>query len=303
MVEVALTSATLTPSGKILIVGSKPSNFSGWLKGKPEIASRLKFWESLSTNGKKSERKNMPKFVEMIIFTRFISHAEKTNIEKQAHNAGVNFFRSVHGTGEIKTLVEEMLFVGKMAVEKSVQPVYERIYAPVQIKQEREEEKGGIVEEKTTNESIVVEPPTVEQKKWKKPAPVQDFVFENANFSAKSPKIEIGRLLSLAQEKGVGTTERSVGAVFFKLRKLSRETDPTTISAPVKIRRDSFKVIEEFLSLSEMVKFAIQEIAEENRRLKGEISQLTSEIKVISEENRRLKTDLKKKVRELLSGI
>ncbi len=178
------TSLRLGPGDKVLVVGVKESNFHNWLKNKPsDWHKRIVFWGSTSTIGKRSEREQgIPAGVKALFFTKFVSHSEFGKIAKLAKNLGIHFTRQVQGVGEIKRLLEEMMFVGA-----GVQEVWVENAAPVvdlEFSEQTSKQKEAVLPQESLKMSIA------------------DFVLANADFSAEPGVKEIKRLFDMAQEQG-----------------------------------------------------------------------------------------------------
>jgi len=273
---------TLSPTGKILIVGSRPSNFEDkWLKN-----PRLVFWHS--TDKKASGKKKIPACVEIVIFTKFVSHSLSERIKAMARTAQANFFRYVQDTGEIKRILGEYRIddLASSFVQPRTPEVQEHILdLPLKPTQ-------GLV--RPTPQILPVAEVITEIKAERKEGimmkrgALREFVRDNADFSVSIAKEEIERLFQVAQERGLVTTLGSIGTNFYHQRNktvrvqegVTEKVTPKNIIRKVRGgRRDSAKAVLEFLSSAELVAVAMQEILEENNRLLAENTKLRDTLK------------------------
>gem|GEM_PF-1649500 len=272
----------ISPTGQILIVGSRPSNF-----GREFLESkRLVFWHS--TDNRSLSRLTLPKRVEAIIFTRFISHSLQQKIMNMARVAGIKFFRFVRGTGEIKKMIGESGILNQEMPESPVLTSGEMIEVTTAMPVPQVLPQAQEVEESLTKEG--------KEEKMEKPKIgfLTEFVLKNANFSANAGE-EIKRLFNLAISQGLKTTERSVEFCFYQNRKRLRQqavtektAQPSIPKKPLKRKKDSLVAIEKWLTTADIIAVAMREIIEENKYLRAEVKSLRrklTEIKSVLKAN------------------
>jgi hypothetical protein len=276
----------ISEEGKILIVGSKPSNFkSEWLNN-----PRLIFWHS--TDPKSSNPSNIPKGVEYIIFTRFVDHSLQQRIQALAKGGNAVVFRFAQNTGEIKRLIEESGILKAPIRAKKVTPPQPLIpTVPVAPTLPAETIPGPVStqESSTLNVPAAVSPFTnlpesqekggeaMEARKRKilGRGVLRSFVLQNADFTVTPLVNEARRLWELAKAQGLKTTPRSIEACLYALRKGQKQAeDKKTITEPIskrrRARRDSIKVLDQLAELATLAAVAVRELIEEIARLREE---------------------------------
>ncbi|MBN2093925.1 MAG: hypothetical protein JW740_00920 [Candidatus Zambryskibacteria bacterium] len=232
----------LSPSGRILIVGGRIGNIEAQFKDN----QRLIFWNCNDGHGISS--KKFPAFVEVVIFTRFIKHKIKEQVQRMARGTGANFFRICQNTGEIKRILEELL--PKLAPLPLTKDLSSKI--PME-KEEKLDTKTQETEMRASKGAV------------------SGFITVNADFTIE-PKKEIERLSDLAISQGITKSRRSIEIAYYRCKR-------RTAFEPRK--QDSINLLEEFLSsLSkvDLVHVAFKEIVEENKRLTTENNQLRKEL-------------------------
>lgn len=262
----------VSPDGRILIVGVKPSNFPDWRENRKFV-----FWHSEHEHSSKYNQ--IPNKVEVVLFTRFVSHAVKDKVTTLAKKAGVNFFRFVHGIGEIKKLVGESGILNQPVVATET---------PLDM---LEESATSMSEAMPKTQEVVVLETNKDRKggempKMKKGA-IKEFVLSKANPSASNVQEEASRLLGLAEEIGLQTTQRYLVLCLYLMRRKTKTDKTSNVEGRVqttstkrrKKRGDSIRAIESFLASAEIVAVAIEEILEENARLREENTALNSKLK------------------------
>jgi hypothetical protein len=250
----------LSPHGQILVVGGKPGNFKPEFRNSP----RLIFWHFL--DHRHLGKCEIPCRVEIVVFSRFLSHRLKEKIQEMARKAGVKFLRLCQNNGEINRILRELLVAipaeapsPALASTSTLAPAptpalavpapTTEVITPALDAGERKEEK-------------------MEERKKAGPGVVASFIKENADFSVSSSgtRNEIQRLYELALAKGLPTTLSSITSAFYKERRKMSLSPVSAVSAPK--RGDSVKLLEDFLGTTELAAVALKEILEENRALK-----------------------------------
>jgi len=296
----------ISEEGKILIVGSKSSNFGReWLNN-----PRLIFWHS--TDPKSSNPSNIPKGVEYIIFTRFVDHSLQQRIQALAKGGNAVVFRFAQNTGEIKRLIEESGILKAPIPAKKVTPPQlliptvpvaptlpvEAIPGPVSTQESPTPNVPAV--SPFTNLPVTNLPESQEKggeamearkRKILGRGVLRSFVLRNADFTVTPLVNETRRLWELAKAQGLKTTPRSIGACLYALRKGQKQAeDKETITEPIpkrrRTRRDSIKVLDQLAELATLAAVAVRELIEEiarlreeNKALKGRLANLKKLLK------------------------
>lgn len=255
---IQIAKRTLEVGGKILIVGATHGNLGKWHDLNDP---RLVVWPSTS---RRTARRAVPGDVGLVIMTRFWDHSTNKWLRNSLPRTATFYSKHV-STGELKDFLETVytppqprqeiapvVFRQQVVVLKPVMPVA----SPIVVAE---------VEEKKMGEEKVVVSASSKEK-----GDVVNFVRSNADFDTKSPSIELARLEALASEKGVPTTRASLANCFYKERKRQRGA----ASATTPRRRDSNELLKEFTGSCELVRVAVVEILEENKKLQEEVRQL-----------------------------
>lgn len=251
----------MTPNEKVLIIGGRSSNFP------PDLLNhhRLVFW--LGHKGLKKPK--FPERVGAVICTRFVSHKLYNRVRDMAEKAGAKFLEGLYGTGELRIELQKFLPGLEEVTLQPTQATPPTITAQAPLILTPEPEKEEKMEE-------------VKQKVER--GVLARFIEANADFSAK-PSVETKRLYELAVERDINTTPSAVTSGFY-LKKRKARLIPAKTTAK---RGDSTKLLEEFISMSELAAVAFRELVEENKALSAEIAQLRQELGALGDVKKLLK--------------
>ncbi len=224
---------------RVLIVGVKASNFDDAIKKNP----RIFFWKTEDVKNKPS----LPP-VDVVIFTRFLSHAVREKVIEMAQKQGIKFFRHVFGTGEIRRFLlnNGILDLGTRDQDKDSEGSKELIF-------------------QNQGKEMAMSDQECETKSFKR-GELQVFVEKNFNKDSSSVKEEAKRIYSLALEMGYVPKMSSIQAIIYKLKRGDKQKNnppPRQSQAINKIE----KTVQDFLDSIEVVKMAAEDLLDKLKTL------------------------------------
>lgn len=223
------SSFHLSAHGKILIIGTKSSNFDQDYRGNDQLI----FWNS--TDPATNRKDYIPKKVEIMFVAKWVNHPLTERLERVAKRQGVQTYRRIKSLGNMRALIDQLLRESAEK-QKNLPPVHEKIFLPQKENQPRPASTVNDVstvnkigseevqQPKTGGHEIMTAPAIDKEVAITKRTKVgkgelKKFIEENANLAALDRKAKIIRLFTLAREANIPTTLKSVDHGLRQIRK------------------------------------------------------------------------------------
>lgn len=199
---------------KVLIVSGRKKDFIPWMQRHPNLKDRIVFSDD------DDRRDDISAGVKGIFFGKFLNHADRNRLVSLAQKRGL-FYRFFNTFSQMKMFLETSMILSPNGDMAKVEPV------AIENIQEMTESIPLAVSESSDSGS---EPGIIDISTSKRQrGAVINFVLANADFSVKSVKDEIARLLELArQQGGITKSVRSMTMCFYTCRKLNAATLPNS---------------------------------------------------------------------------